>query len=66
MLLNFEVPSVESEYERLRAAGVEILQPIQNLPAGQRHFIFRGPGRVIVDVIEVIPPDPECANQYVS
>ncbi len=39
LLLNFEVPSVESEYERLRAAGVEILQPIENLPAGQRHFI---------------------------
>src|SRR3712207_431816 len=33
LLLNFEVPSVESEYERLRAAGVEILQPLEDLPA---------------------------------
>ena len=39
LLLNFEVPSVQSEYDRLRAEGVEILQPMQDLPAGQRHFI---------------------------
>jgi hypothetical protein len=32
LLLNFEVPSVEGEYERLRAAGVEILQPLEDLP----------------------------------
>jgi catechol 2,3-dioxygenase-like lactoylglutathione lyase family enzyme len=66
LLLNFEVPSVESEHERLRAAGVEILQPIEDLPAGQRHFICRGPGGVMVDVIEVVPPDPEYADRYVS
>src|SRR3712207_6371091 len=30
LLLNFEVPSVESEYERLRAAGVKILQPLED------------------------------------
>jgi catechol 2,3-dioxygenase-like lactoylglutathione lyase family enzyme len=32
LLLNFEVPSVESEYERLRAAGVKILQPLRICP----------------------------------
>ncbi len=46
LLLNFEVPSVQSEYERLWAAGVEILQPLEDLPAGQRHFICRAPGWV--------------------
>jgi uncharacterized glyoxalase superfamily protein PhnB len=66
LLLNFEVPSVESEYEQLRAAGVEILQPIENLPAGQRHFICQGPGRIMVGVIEVAPPAPEYADQFVS
>ncbi len=65
MLLNFEVPSVEEEYERLRA-GVVILQPIKKLPFGQRHFICRGPGSVMVDAIEVIPPDPKYAGLYVS
>ena len=66
LLLNFEVPSVESEYERLLASGVEILQPIENLPFRQLHFICRGPGGIMVDVIDVIPPDPEYAGQYVS
>ena len=66
LLLNFEVPSVESEYGRLQAAGAQILQPLEDLPAGQRHFICRAPGGVMVDVIQEIPPDPEFAEQYVS
>ncbi len=66
LLLNFEVPSVESEYERLRAAGVESLQPIEDLPAGQRHFSCQGPGKIMVDVIGVVPPALEYADQYVS
>ena len=66
LLLNFEVPSVQSEYERLRAAGVEILQPLEDLPAGQRHFTCRAPGGVMVDVIEEIPPSPEVAERYLS
>ena len=66
LLLNFEVPDVRSEYERLRSEGLEILQPIQDLAAGQRHFICRAPGDVMVDVIEVVPPSEEYADQYVS
>ncbi len=66
LLLNFEVPSVQSEYDRLTAEGVEVLQAMQDLPAGQRHFICRAPKGVIVDVIEVVPPSEECAENYVS
>jgi hypothetical protein len=66
LLLNFEVPSVESEYERLRAAGVESLQPIEDLPAGQRHFSCQGPGKIMVDVIGVVPPALGYADRYVS
>ena len=66
LLLNFEVPSVESEYERLRAAGVKILQPLEDLPAGQRHFICQAPGGVMVDVIQETPPSPEFAEHYLS
>jgi catechol 2,3-dioxygenase-like lactoylglutathione lyase family enzyme len=66
LLLNFEVPSVQREYDRLRAEGVEVLQPLEELPAGQRHFICRAPGGVMVDVIEVIPPSEDYADNYVS
>ena len=64
LLLNFEVPDAEGEYERLRASGAEILQPLEDLPAGQRHFICRAPGGVMVDVVQVIPPTPEFAERY--
>jgi hypothetical protein len=40
-LLNFEIPGVQHAFDGLRAEGVEILQPLKNLPAGQRHFICR-------------------------
>ncbi len=66
LLVNFEVPSVQSEYDRLTAEGVEVLQPMQDLPAGQRHFICRAPGGVMVDVIEAVPPSEEHAENYVS
>jgi catechol 2,3-dioxygenase-like lactoylglutathione lyase family enzyme len=66
LLLTFGVPSVESEYERLRAAGVKILQPLEDLPVGQRHFICEAPGGVMIDVIQEIPPSPEFAERYLS
>jgi len=66
LLLNFEVPDVQSEYERLQGEGIEVLQPMQDLPTGQRHFICRAPGGVMIDVIEVIPPSEEYASGYVS
>ncbi len=66
LLLNFEIPDVHSEHDRLTAEGVEVLQPMQDLPAGQRHFICRAPGGVMVDVIEVVPLTEEYADNYVS
>ena len=66
LLLNLEVPNVSEEYDRLRAEGVAVLQPLEDLPAGQRHFICRAPGGVMVDVIEVIPPSEEYTKGYIS
>ena len=66
LLLNFEVPDVHSEHDRLTAEGVEVLHWLQDLPAGQRHFICRAPGGMMVDVIEVVPPTEEYADNYVS
>ena len=40
-LLNLEIPGVQHDFDGLRAEGVEILQPLEDLPAGQRHFICR-------------------------
>lgn len=55
-----------SEYDRLMAEGVEILQPMQHLPAGQRRLICGAPGGVMVDVVEVVPPSGEYADNHLS
>ena len=62
--LNFEVPGVEGEYGRLRAAGVEILRPLEELPTGQYHFICRAPGGVMADVIQMIQYSPDFTERY--
>ncbi len=45
---------------------MKILQQLEDLPAGQHHFISQAPGGVMVDVIQEIPPSPEFAEHYLS
>jgi uncharacterized glyoxalase superfamily protein PhnB len=66
LLVNFEVDNVDAEYERLTAAGAEIVLALKDEPFGQRHFIVRAPDGVLVDVITPIAPAPEYAAGYVS
>ncbi len=64
LLLNFEVADVDAEYARLQAAGLPIHLPLRSEAFGQRHFITSDPNGVLIDVITVIPPAPEYAQQY--
>lgn len=64
ILLNFEVDDVDAEYERLTAAGLEVLLPVRDEAFGQRHFIVQAPDGVMVDVIKPIPPSGEFVQQY--
>jgi len=66
LLLNFEVSDAQAEYERLREAGLRIVQPLRDEAFGQRHFIGVDPGGVLIDVIEEIPLSAEYAAQLVS
>lgn len=65
VLLNFEVADAASEYRRLQSAGVPTVQPLRDDPTGQRHFIAVDPNGVLLDVVQMIPPAPECATSYV-
>ena len=65
-ILNFEFPDAVAEWERLRDAGAPVLLPLRDEAFGQRHFIVEGPGRVMIDVGQVIPPRPEFARAYAS
>ncbi|SDK88555.1 Uncharacterized conserved protein PhnB, glyoxalase superfamily [Glycomyces sambucus] len=65
LLLNFEVDDVDAEHARLvGAAGLPELLALRTEDFGQRHFIVAAPDGVMVDVITVIPPSEEYAEQY--
>lgn len=66
ILLNFEVADVDAEYARAQAAGLPMLLALRSEPWGQRHFITRDPGGVLIDVITPIEPSAEFLAQYVT
>jgi catechol 2,3-dioxygenase-like lactoylglutathione lyase family enzyme len=65
LILNFEVDDVDAEYERLiTKAKLPVQRELRSEDFGQRHFITSDPNGVLIDVITVIPPSGEFANQY--
>ena len=67
LIINIEVDNVDCLYEELRQQEeMEFLLPIKSEDFGQRHFIVKAPGSVLVDVIQVIPPSAEFAANYLE
>ena len=64
VILNFEVADAAAAWEQLGAAGIPVLLALRDEPFGQRHFILEGPGGVMLDVIQNIPPAPVFAGGY--
>lgn len=58
-LLAFLVADVDAECERLRAAGLAVVLPLVTEPWGQRRFQVAGPDGLLVEVLQLVPPDPE-------
>lgn len=59
-LVNLEVDDVDGVYRRLVVDGpLEAVQELRSEAFGQRHFIVRGPGASLVDVIAEIAPEGE-------
>jgi uncharacterized glyoxalase superfamily protein PhnB len=48
--LNLEVADVDAMYERLCAAGVLVVQPLEAGPRGTRFFVVRDPNGVLIRV----------------
>lgn len=62
ILLNVEVDDATAEYTRLvEEKELPVRLSLRDEAFGQRHFILEAPGRVLVDVIEEIPPSGEFA-----
>ena len=64
MLLNFEVEDVDALYQNLKSRGLPMLLELRDEPFGQRHFITRDPGGVLIDVIKPIPPSEDYLAQF--
>jgi catechol 2,3-dioxygenase-like lactoylglutathione lyase family enzyme len=65
LLLNFEVSDVDAEYQRLIVQnGLPLKRELLSESFGQRHFATVDPNGVLIDVIQIIPPSGEYAEQY--
>lgn len=52
--LSWEVDSVDEEYERLLALGVEFLAPPQDQPWGHRNVTFAAPEGLVITLFTVV------------
>lgn len=67
LILNFEVENVDEEHAWLiQQSGLPVHLPLRSEAFGQRHFITSDPNGVLIDVITVIPPTDEFAEQYLN
>jgi uncharacterized glyoxalase superfamily protein PhnB len=53
------VADVDAEFERLDAAGLEVVMPLVTEPWGQRRFQVAGPDGLLVEVLQMVAPDPQ-------
>jgi predicted enzyme related to lactoylglutathione lyase len=54
VILDFEVPDVDAEYQRIAGLGVTVVTPPTTQPWGSRSMIFRDPGGNLVNVFSRI------------
>lgn len=66
LILSFEVADADVEYQRLKAAGLEIYQELQDKPWGERSFVVNDPNGVHIYIYKSIPPTPEYQQIYDS
>ncbi|WP_103348827.1 VOC family protein [Amycolatopsis sp. CA-128772] len=64
LMFGLVVEDARAEAKRLEEAGVELVTPVVDEEYGQRHFYVADPDGVLLDVIEVIPADPEWAAAH--
>lgn len=52
IVYSFEVDNAQSEYERVKLEGLEIVMDLKEEVWGQIHFILKDPAGVYIDVVE--------------
>lgn len=66
IILNIEVDNVDEIYSKIMGKeNISVLLKIKDEDFGQRHFIIESPGKYLVDIIQVIPPSKNYAENYI-
>ncbi len=68
VILTLDFEDVDAIYQELteRNAVTEIVIDLKDEPWGQRHFMFRDPVGILVDMVQAIAPSPEYDQGYSS
>jgi uncharacterized glyoxalase superfamily protein PhnB len=59
VIYSFEVENADQEYRKLKDSQVEILYEIRTEEWGQRHFMIRDPGGMVIDLVQTVEPTGE-------
>ncbi len=59
IILSLEAADVDTEYARLKAAGVRICEELRDKAWGERSFVINDPNGVHIYIYKAIPPTPE-------
>lgn len=57
--INLDVADADAEHGRLCAAGVEVVEPLENKPWGDRQFLVRDPNGVLIAIAHRLVPRVE-------
>lgn len=66
VFVTIEVNDVDSVHARAKEIGLDITYALRDEPWGQRHFMVTDPSGLLVDVVKLIPADPEFLAQHSS
>lgn len=62
--LAFLCDDVDAQEAQLRTAGLEFVLELRSEPWGQRRFQVAAPDGVVVELLQLVDPDPEWMKQY--
>jgi catechol 2,3-dioxygenase-like lactoylglutathione lyase family enzyme len=63
-LVTIEVDDVDELNARWVSSGRPVVLELRSEPWGQRHFMVEDPSGVLVDLVQVIPPDADHGAAY--
>ena len=64
VFMTLQVADAQADYDRLKAAGLDMHYDLKDEPWGQRRFGLIDPNGMYVDVVEQTAPEPGFWEQY--